>query len=59
VLAFHAALFQASPVEALQASTNQNRRKAAPALGLLSKSLISSGLSTVSCKTGRVETVKK
>jgi hypothetical protein len=58
-----ATLLQALPVEALQASSTQNRRKAAPVLALLSKSLISSGLHTVLRKTNAMgicqETIKK
>jgi len=54
-----ATLLQALPVEALQASTTQNRRKAAPVLALLSKSLISSGLHTVLRKKTQWESVKK
>jgi hypothetical protein len=46
----HAPVLHALPVEALQASSKQNRRKAAPALDPLQKSLISSGLAQVFAK---------
>ena len=52
VCAPHDSILHVLPVESLQASARQNRRKAAPALGLTSKSLIPSGLNTAFCKTG-------
>ena len=51
VRAFQATRLRTSSVEALKAFAKQNRRKAASALGMLKKSLIPSGLGTVSCQT--------